>query len=64
MDGENNGKAYFQMDDLGTHIFGNIHITHIWVLSKHVDDTMLCGNDMCSLSNMFVVCLFWRKKVS
>ncbi len=28
MDGENNGKPYEQMDDLGekTHIFGNTHI--------------------------------------
>ena len=27
MDGENNGEAYFLMDDLGgTTIFGNIHI--------------------------------------
>ena len=34
MDGENNGKPYEQMDDLGGKptIFGNIHITYnpIW----------------------------------
>ena len=30
MDGENNGKPYFLMDDLGGKltIFGNIHINH------------------------------------
>ena len=34
MDGENNGKAYEQMDDLGgTPILGNTHIIVLFILS-------------------------------
>ena len=65
MDGEKNGKAYFLMDDLGYPYFWKHpynYITHIWVLSKYVDDTMLCGTEMCSLSNMFVLCFFGEKR--
>ena len=34
MDGENNGKPYFLMDDLGvkTHIFGSTPISHVQIL--------------------------------
>jgi len=35
MDGENNGKPYFLMDDLGGKptIFGNTHVSYGWVES-------------------------------
>ena len=40
MDGDNNGKAYFLMDDLGGKppIFGNTHISHrihVWYIYLH-----------------------------
>ena len=38
MDGENNGKPYFLMDDLGgTTIFGNIHIDIIHLPQEAVE---------------------------
>ena len=38
MDGENNGKPYEQMDDLGrfSHIFGNTHMDLFCVLKNHL----------------------------
>ena len=40
MDGENHGKPYFQMDDLGgcTIIFGNTHIVSTIEFSSWVND--------------------------
>ena len=46
MDGENNGKPYFLMDDLGEHPpkFGNIHMDVIGCLVGFVNGSMVNGS--------------------
>ena len=41
MDGENNGKPYEQMDDLGGKptIFGNIQVLHRWKIYMEPENT-------------------------
>ncbi len=54
MDGENNGKPYEQMDDLGGFpmIFGNTHIVDTWT------------NDLLHLETLrIVLVIIWMKVV-
>ena len=63
MDGENNGKPYFLMDDLGgnTTIFGStsIHLLYMYMFFIHIDNKYdnICLNDVYALK---VYAYFWR----